>query len=157
MPWGQGEVRRKGERIAILAFGTMLYPALAAAERLNATVANMRFAKPVDAGLIAELARTHECIVTVEEGCLPGGAGSAVMEVLQAEGLDKAVLALGLPDVFIEHGDPAKLLALNGLDADGIARSIAQRFGARPALVRAKTSRATAKRCDARCDDVMTI
>jgi 1-deoxy-D-xylulose-5-phosphate synthase len=138
LPWGKGELRRRGERIAILAFGTLLYPALAAAERLNATVANMRFAKPLDADLVRELARTHEAIVTVEEGCLPGGAGSAVMELLQAEGLGNPVLALGLPDRFIEHGDPAKLLSLNGLDADGIARSIAQRFGARPALVMAK-------------------
>jgi 1-deoxy-D-xylulose-5-phosphate synthase len=139
LPWGRGEVRRRGERIAILAFGTMLYPALAAGERLNCTVANMRFAKPLDADLIAEMARTHECIVTVEEGCVPGGAGSAVMETLQAAGLCNPVLALGLPDVFIEHGDPAKLLSLNGLDADGMARSIAQRFGARPALVRANS------------------
>jgi len=139
LPWGKGEVRRQGERIAILAFGTMLYPALAAAERLDATVANMRFAKPLDAVLVAELARTHEAIVTVEEGCLPGGAGSAVMEALQAAGLTTPVLALGLPDVFIEHGDPGKLLAANGLDADGIARSIAQRFGARPALLRANS------------------
>jgi 1-deoxy-D-xylulose-5-phosphate synthase len=140
LPWGKGEVRRRGERIAILAFGTMLYPALAAAERLNATVANMRFAKPIDAELVAKMARTHEAIVTVEEGCLPGGAGAGVMEVLQAEGQSIPVLALGLPDKFIEHGDPAKLLAINGLDSDGIARSIAQRFGARPALVRAKIS-----------------
>jgi 1-deoxy-D-xylulose-5-phosphate synthase len=139
LPWGKGEVRRRGERIAILAFGTMLYPALAAAERLNCSVANMRFAKPLDEALVAELARTHEAIVTVEEGCLPGGAGSAVMEALQAAGLSNPVLALGLPDQFIEHGDPAKLLALNGLDADGIARAVAQRFGARPALVRAKS------------------
>jgi 1-deoxy-D-xylulose-5-phosphate synthase len=139
LPWGKGELRRSGERIAILAFGTMLYPALAAAERLNATVANMRFAKPLDAELVAELARTHDALVTVEEGCLPGGAGSAVMEALQAAGLGTPVLALGLPDAFIEHGDPGKLLSLNGLDADGIARSIAQRFGARPALVRAKS------------------
>jgi 1-deoxy-D-xylulose-5-phosphate synthase len=139
LPWGKGELRRSGERIAILAFGTMLYPALAAAERLNATVANMRFAKPLDAELVAELARTHDALVTVEEGCLPGGAGSAVMEALQAAGLATPVLALGLPDAFIEHGDPGKLLSLNGLDADGIARSIAQRFGARPALVRAKS------------------
>jgi 1-deoxy-D-xylulose-5-phosphate synthase len=136
LPWGRGEVRRRGERIAILAFGTLLYPALEAAERLNCTVANMRFAKPLDATLVAELARTHEAIVTVEEGCLPGGAGSAVMEALQAAGLANPVLALGLPDAFIEHGDPARLLALVGLDADGIARSIAQRFGARPALLR---------------------
>jgi 1-deoxy-D-xylulose-5-phosphate synthase len=139
LPWGKGEVRRKGERIAILAFGTMLYPALAAAERLNATVVNMRFAKPLDADLVAELARTHESIVTVEEGCLPGGAGSAVMEALQAADLHNPVLSLGLPDVFIEHGDPAKLLSIYGLDADGIARAIAQRFGARPALIRAKS------------------
>jgi 1-deoxy-D-xylulose-5-phosphate synthase len=139
LPWGKGEIRRKGDRIAILAFGTMLYPALAAAERLGCTVANMRFAKPLDADLVAELARTHESIVTVEEGCLPGGAGSAVMEALQAANLHNPVLSLGLPDVFIEHGDPAKLLSINGLDADGIARAIAQRFGARPALVRAKS------------------
>ncbi len=139
LPWGKGEVRRSGDRIAILAFGTMLYPALQAAERLNCTVANMRFAKPLDTELVAELARTHEAIVTVEEGCLAGGAGSAVMEALQAAGLANAVLPLGLPDEFIEHGDPAKLLSMNGLDADGIARAIAQRFGARPALVRAKS------------------
>ena len=138
LPWGRGEVRRQGERIAILAFGTLLYPALAAAERLNATVANMRFIKPLDTELLAELARTHEVIVTVEEGCVMGGAGSAVMEALHGAGLTRPVLALGLPDHFIEHGDPAKLLAMNGLDADGIATSIAARFGARPALVRVK-------------------
>jgi 1-deoxy-D-xylulose-5-phosphate synthase len=137
LPWGRGELRRRGERVAILAFGTLLYPALAAADRLNATVANMRFAKPLDNELVCELARTHEAIVTVEEGCLPGGAGSAVMEALQAAGLSTPVLALGLPDEFIEHGEPGKLLALNGLDADGIARAVALRFGARPALVRA--------------------
>ncbi len=136
LPWGRGEVRRRGERIAILAFGTMLYPALTAAERLNATVANMRFIKPLDAELVAELARTHDALVTVEEGCVMGGAGSAVMEALHGAGIATPVLALGLPDVFVEHGDPAKLLAMNGLDADGIATSIAARFGTRPALVR---------------------
>jgi 1-deoxy-D-xylulose-5-phosphate synthase len=139
LPWGKGEVRREGDRIAILAFGTMLYPALAAAERLGCTVANMRFAKPLDTELVGELARTHEALVTVEEGCLPGGAGSAVMEALQAANLHNPVMSLGLPDVFIEHGDPATLLSMNGLDADGIARAIAQRFGARPALIRAKS------------------
>ncbi len=139
LPWGRGEVRRRGERIAILAFGTLLYPALAAAERLNATVANMRFIKPLDGELLIELARTHEAIVSVEEGCVMGGAGSAVMEALHAVGIVTPVLSLGLPDAFIEHGDPAKLLAMNGLDADGIATSIAARFGARPALVRVKT------------------
>jgi 1-deoxy-D-xylulose-5-phosphate synthase len=137
LPWGKGEVRRHGERIAILAFGTLLYPALQVAENLNATVANMRFAKPLDVELVAELARTHDALVTVEEGCLPGGAGSAVMEALHAAGLARTpVLALGLPDAFIEHGDPGKLLAMCGLDAAGIEQSIVKRFGARPALVR---------------------
>ncbi|MED5618689.1 1-deoxy-D-xylulose-5-phosphate synthase [Ideonella sp. BN130291] len=136
LPWGKGEIRRRGQRVAILAFGTLLYPALEVGDRLDATVANMRFAKPLDAELVAELARTHEAIVTVEEGCLPGGAGSAVMEALHAAGLKTPVLALGLPDEFIEHGDPAKLLALCGLDAAGIEQSILKRFALRPALVR---------------------
>ncbi|MCR5865446.1 MULTISPECIES: 1-deoxy-D-xylulose-5-phosphate synthase [Aquincola] len=133
--WGKGEVRRTGQRIAILAFGTLLYPALAAAEKLDATVANMRFAKPLDTALVAELARTHDAIVTVEDGCVMGGAGSAVMEALQAAGLSNPVLSLGLPDDFIEHGDPAKLMAMIGLDAAGIEQSIRKRFGGKPALV----------------------
>jgi 1-deoxy-D-xylulose-5-phosphate synthase len=135
LPWGQGEVRRRGERIAILAFGTLLYPALAAAENLGATVANMRFVKPLDVALVAELARSHDAIVTVEEGCVMGGAGSAVQEALQAARIEVPVLTLGLPDEFIEHGDPAKLLSLCGLDAAGIEQSILKRFGARPALL----------------------
>ena len=97
----------------------------------------MRFAKPLDVALVTELARSHEAIVTVEEGCLMGGAGSAVLEALAAAGLQTPVLNLGLPDEFIEHGDPAKLLALCGLDAAGIEQSILKRFGAKPALVRA--------------------
>ena len=136
-PWGKGEVRRRGERVAILAFGTLLYPALEAAERLNATVANMRFVKPLDAELVAELARTHDALVTVEDGCIMGGAGSAVTEALNAAGLSIPVLQLGLPDEFIEHGDPAKLMSLCGLDAAGIEASIVKRFGAKPAVVRA--------------------
>jgi 1-deoxy-D-xylulose-5-phosphate synthase len=136
LPWGKGEVRRRGERIAILAFGTLLYPALAAGEALGATVANMRYVKPLDAELVAELARTHDALVTVEEGCLQGGAGSAVLEALQAARIEIPVLQLGLPDVFVEHGDPAKLLAACGLDAAGIEQSVLKRFGARPALVR---------------------
>jgi 1-deoxy-D-xylulose-5-phosphate synthase len=136
LPWGKGEVRRRGSRIAILAFGTLLYPALQAADKLDATVANMRFAKPLDTELVLELARTHDALVTVEEGCLPGGAGSAVGECLAAAGVAAPLLSLGLPDVFIEHGDPAKLLAQCGLDADGIEKSIRERFGSRPALVR---------------------
>ena len=136
LPWGKGEVRREGQRIAVLAFGTLLYPALQAAEKLDATVANMRFAKPLDTALLLELARTHEAIVTVEEGCLPGGAGSAVMEALHAAGLKTPVLTLGLPDQFIEHGEPAKLMSMCGLDASGIEQSILKRFALRPALVR---------------------
>jgi 1-deoxy-D-xylulose-5-phosphate synthase len=136
LPWGRGEVRRQGQRIAILAFGPVLYPALAAADKLDATVANMRYAKPLDAALVAELARSHEALVTVEEGCIQGGAGSAVLEALQAAGLDVPVLQLGLPDEFIEHGDPAKLLAMVGLDAAGIEQAVLERYGARPALLR---------------------
>ncbi|MGY4829920.1 1-deoxy-D-xylulose-5-phosphate synthase [Sphaerotilaceae bacterium SBD11-9] len=141
LPWGKGEVRRQGERIAILAFGTLLYPALAAGENLNATVANMRFVKPLDVALVTELARSHDAIVTVEEGCLMGGAGSAVQEALAEARIEVPVLTLGLPDEFIEHGDPAKLLSLCGLDAAGIEQSILKRFGARPALLRPAASR----------------
>ncbi len=129
LPFGKGEVRRTGQRIAILAFGTLLYPSLQAAETLDATVANMRWAKPLDTALLLELAATHDAFVTVEEGAVLGGAGSAVCEALNAAGILKPVLQLGLPDVFIEHGDPAKLLALQGLDAEGIVRSITARFG----------------------------
>ncbi len=141
--WGQGVIRRhsavvkgRGTRIAILAFGPLLHAALAAAEKLDATVADMRFAKPLDARLVDELARNHDALVTVEEGCLPGGAGSAVLELLQVQGHLRPVLRLGLPDEFTEHGDPAKLLALMGLDAAGIEQSITARFGTtRPAAV----------------------
>jgi 1-deoxy-D-xylulose-5-phosphate synthase len=128
LPYGQGEWTRKGRGVAILAFGTLLYPALEAAERLGASVANMRWAKPIDLDLLRELALSHEAFVTLEEGCVMGGAGSAVLEALQAEGLQLPVLQLGLPDQFIEHGDPAKLLAMLGLDAAGIERSVRQRF-----------------------------
>ena len=143
--FGKGELRRAiarpagqgGTRIAILAFGTLLYPALAAADKLDATVANMRFAKPLDTALMAELASSHDALVTIEDGCIKGGAGSAVLEALAEAGVLIPVLTLGLPDEFIEHGDPAKLMAMCGLDAAGIEQSILQRFGARPALVRA--------------------
>jgi 1-deoxy-D-xylulose-5-phosphate synthase len=134
LPFGKGEIRRTvrnaeaSKKIAILAFGTLLYPALEAAELLDATVANMRWAKPLDTALLLELAASHDALVTVEEGCLQGGAGSAVLEALAQAGVVKPVLQLGLPDRFIEHGDPAKLLALQGLDAAGIERSIRQRF-----------------------------
>ena len=144
LPWGQAEVRRStgrsnaigGPRIAILAFGTLLYPALQAAEALDATVVNMRFVKPLDEAMVREIARTHEAIVTLEEGCIMGGAGSAVAECLAAYGLTPQVLQLGLPDQFIEHGDPTQLLALCGLDAAGIELSITRRFGSRLSVVR---------------------
>ena len=102
----------------------MLYPALQVADKLDATVVNMRWAKPLDVELLREIANTHEALVTLEEGCLMGGAGSAVLEALHAMNLTKPVLQLGLPDLFIEHGDPVKLLALQGLDAAGIEASI---------------------------------
>jgi len=130
LPFGKGELRRPGKGVAILAFGTLLYPALQAGEALNASVANMRWAKPLDTDLLLELARTHEALVTVEEGCVMGGAGSAVMEALNHAGVTKPVLALGLGDFFTEQGDPAKLLAQQGLDAAGIEASVRQRFAA---------------------------
>ena len=130
LPFGKGEVRRQGKGIAILAFGTLLYPALQAAERLNATVVNMRWAKPLDTELLASIAQQHEALVTLEEGAIMGGAGSAVTEALNAAGLVKPVLQLGLRDEFIEHGDHAALLALQGLDAAGIEASVRARFGA---------------------------
>ena len=133
LPFGKGEVRRTAggsapRRIAILAFGTLLYPALQAGDALDATVANMRWAKPLDTALLQELAASHDALVTVEEGAIMGGAGSAVGEALAAAGIALPLLHLGLPDVFIEHGDPARLLALQGLDAAGIEASIRARF-----------------------------
>jgi 1-deoxy-D-xylulose-5-phosphate synthase len=128
LPFGKGEVRRQGKRIAILAFGTLLYPALQAGEALNATVVNMRWAKPLDTELLAQIAATHEVLVTVEEGAIMGGAGSAVLEALQDLQQPKPVLLLGIPDVFTEHGDPVKLMAELGLDAAGIQAAIQKRF-----------------------------
>ena len=124
LPVGKGEVRRKGKRVAILAFGAMLAPALEAGEVLDATVANMRFVKPLDEALIRELAETHEILVTVEEHALIGGAGSAVCEVLASIKSGNQIVLLGLPDRFIDHGDPARLLASLGLDGAGIVKSI---------------------------------
>lgn len=128
LPFGKGEVRREGKRIAILAFGTLLYPALQAGEALNATVVNMRWAKPLDTELLAKIAATHDALVTVEEGAVMGGAGSAVLEALQDLQQPKPVLILGIGDVFTEHGDPVKLLAEMGLDAAGIQAAIEKRF-----------------------------
>ena len=115
LPVGKGEIRREGKRrarrVAILAFGSLLHPALAAAETLDATVANMRFVKPLDVDLVLSLAREHDALVTVEENVIAGGAGSAVAEALAAAGVSVPILHLGLPDAFPEHGDPVFLLA----------------------------------------------
>jgi 1-deoxy-D-xylulose-5-phosphate synthase len=125
---GKASVRRQGRQVAILAFGTMLAPALKAGEELNATVADMRFVKPLDTALVAQLAASHDLIVTIEEGSVMGGAGSAVAEALAAAGFVKPLLQLGLPDQFIDHGDAQQLLASCGLDAAGIAASVNQRL-----------------------------
>ncbi len=124
LPVGKAEVRREGKRIALLAFGSMLAPALEAGAAFNATVVNMRFVKPLDEELVRELARTHDLLVTVEENVVAGGAGSAVNECLMAAGLPTRVVNLGLPDRFIEHGDHREQLAQCGLDAAGIRRTI---------------------------------
>ena len=129
IPLGTGEMRRSGKGIALLAFGTMLAPALAAAEQLDASVANMRFIKPLDVALLKQLAATHDALVTIEEGSIMGGAGAAVAEAMAAAGIVKPLLNLGLPDQFIDHGDVGQLLAACGLDADGIVASVAARFG----------------------------
>jgi 1-deoxy-D-xylulose-5-phosphate synthase len=136
LPLGKGEVRRQGKGVAIFAFGTLLYPALQVAQALDCTVVNMRWAKPLDVDLLLQIAAEHDGLVTLEDGAVMGGAGSAVLEALAAGGLAKPVLQLGLPDVFIEHGDPAVLMALQGLDAPGIEAAILKRFGALLTLVR---------------------
>ncbi|SPA17371.1 1-deoxy-D-xylulose 5-phosphate synthase; flavoprotein, thiamin-binding [Cupriavidus taiwanensis] len=134
VPVGKGVVRREGgaragHRVGLLAFGSMVQPALGAAEALDATVADMRFVKPLDVALVKRLAADHDYLVTVEEGSVMGGAGSAVLEALAEAGIDKPVLTLGLPDRFVDHGDPAYLLQQCGLDAAGIERSVRERFG----------------------------
>ncbi|MBC3870608.1 1-deoxy-D-xylulose-5-phosphate synthase [Undibacterium oligocarboniphilum] len=128
IPLGKAELRRQGSNIAIMAFGSMLQPALKAAETLNATVVNMRFIKPLDQEMVEQLAASHDMLVTVEEGCVMGGAGSAVAEAMAATSISKPLLLLGLPDKFIDHGDPGLLLKQCGLDAPGIEASIRQRF-----------------------------
>jgi len=132
LPFGKGELRRQGKKgpdgVAILVFGTLLYPALQAAEALDATVVNMRWAKPLDVELLSQVAAEHGALVTLEDGCIMGGAGSAVAEALAAKGLSKPLLQLGFEDGFIEHGDPAHLMSLQGLDAVGIQASIQKRF-----------------------------
>jgi 1-deoxy-D-xylulose-5-phosphate synthase len=137
LPVGKGELRREGRRTAILAFGTVLKPALEAAEELDATVVNMRFVKPLDGELVDQLARTHPLLVTIEDNVVMGGAGSAVAEHLAAQGLSTAILQLGLPDRFIDHGDQNQLLAAAGLGKDGILAAIRARLAQLAPHVRA--------------------
>jgi 1-deoxy-D-xylulose-5-phosphate synthase len=135
LPIGRAEVRREGKRVAILAFGSMLKPSMVAGAELNATVADMRFVKPIDRDLVFRLATSHDLLVTIEENVITGGAGAAVLEALAADGLSVPVLTLGLPAKFVEHGDPHQLLVDCGLDAEGIVRSVRERFsraGQRP-------------------------
>lgn len=131
VPLGKAVVRREGKGLAILAFGTLLTAALEAGELLDATVVDMRFIKPLDEALVLELAGAHEALVTIEEGAVMGGAGSAVMECLQAQNAVMPVLQLGIPDRYIDHGDQAALLSELGLDAAGIIKSVQARWGSR--------------------------
>ena len=125
---GKGEIRRQGKKIGILAFGSMLTPALEVGERLNATVANMRFVKPLDIDLVRDLAKSHDVIITIEENSIMGGAGAAVMEAMQALDLETPILCLGLPDNFIEHGVHETMLANCGLDVEGIITAIEKKL-----------------------------
>ncbi|WP_268238364.1 1-deoxy-D-xylulose-5-phosphate synthase [Silvimonas iriomotensis] len=129
LPWGKGEIRRKGSKVAILSFGTRLGAALHAGEALDATVANMRFVKPLDDALVAELAASHDLIVTVEDNAIMGGAGSAVLESLSAQGITVQTLLLGLPDSYVEHGEQNQLLADCGLDGAGVEAAIRKKLG----------------------------
>ena len=128
MPIGKGEIRRQGSRVAFLLFGTLLTNTLEAAEELDATVANMRFIKPLDEQLIKELASKHELLVTIEEGSICGGAGSGVAEYLHKNEITVSVLSLGIPDVYIEAATHQEQLIQCGLDKDGIIRSVKDRM-----------------------------
>ena len=129
LPIGRGEIVRTGQRVALLAFGSLVAPALTAAETLNATVANMRFVKPLDEALIRDLARDHDILVTLEENAIAGGAGSGVAEFLSSQGLVVRCIHLGLPDRYIDHAEHAEQLAMCGLDAPGIIASVQAELG----------------------------
>jgi 1-deoxy-D-xylulose-5-phosphate synthase len=135
LPMGRAEVRREGRSgLLLLAFGTMVAPCVAIAERLDATLVNMRFVKPLDEALVCRLAASHHCVTTLEENAVAGGAGSAVSECLAAHGLQRAVHHIGIPDRFIEHGSREDCLAMAGLDAAGIARQVERLWPAQPAI-----------------------
>jgi 1-deoxy-D-xylulose-5-phosphate synthase len=125
---GKGVVRRQGSNVAMLVFGVQLTEALIVAQKLDATVVDMRFVKPLDEALVRQMADSHDLLVTLEENAIMGGAGAAVSEFLAREDILKSVLHLGLPDVYVEHAKPAQMLAECGLDAAGIEASISQRL-----------------------------
>jgi 1-deoxy-D-xylulose-5-phosphate synthase len=129
---GKGVLRRRGHGVALIAFGSLVAPALVAADALDASVADMRFVKPLDVDLLRELAQDHRLLVTLEENAVAGGAGAGVAEALVALGITTPILHLGLPDTFIEHGDPVSMLADCGLDAAGIERAVRQRTSLLP-------------------------
>jgi 1-deoxy-D-xylulose-5-phosphate synthase len=135
LPIGRGMIRRRGRRVALLAFGAPLAAALEAAEAFDATVADMRFVKPLDEAMLAELARTHEILITIEENAIAGGAGSAVNEWLAAAGFGVRARQLGIPDRFIPHGDRGAQLAECGLDAAGIRRTILRALSGEKAVL----------------------
>ena len=142
LPVGRAEIRREGgSGLLLLAFGTMVAPCSGIAERLDATLVNMRFVKPLDEELVCRLAATHECIITVEENAVAGGAGSAVSECLAGHGIEHEVHRIGIPDRFIEHGSREDCLAMAGLDAAGLERAIAQIWPAQPTVLAAAGGR----------------
>jgi len=128
LPYGKASLVRQGEGLAILAFGPLLHEALKIADGLNATVVNMRWAKPLDHDMIKRIAASHDRLVTIEDGTRLGGAGAAVLEALQDMGFNNPVQVIGFDDAFTEHGDPAKLMAQYGLDAAGIQKTITERW-----------------------------
>jgi 1-deoxy-D-xylulose-5-phosphate synthase len=128
LPVGRAELRRRGRRIAVLAFGVMLAPALEVAEKLDLTVVNMRFVKPLDEAMVLEMARSHELLVTIEENVVAGGAGSAVNECLAAHGVQVAIANCGLPDRLIQHGSREEMLSDAGLDAPGFEQFVRNRI-----------------------------
>ncbi|MBT8070200.1 MAG: 1-deoxy-D-xylulose-5-phosphate synthase, partial [Gammaproteobacteria bacterium] len=128
LPIGKAEVIQRGSAICILAFGSCLQPGIDVATRLGATLVNMRFVKPLDAGLICEMAESHELLVTVEENAVLGGAGSGVNELLASKGMPVNILNIGIPDRYVEHGSRNDCLEMAGLDADGIFAQVSERL-----------------------------
>jgi 1-deoxy-D-xylulose-5-phosphate synthase len=142
LPVGRAEIRREGRSgLLLLAFGTMVAPCRAIADRLDATLVNMRFVKPLDADLVCRLAASHDCIITLEENALAGGAGSAVAECLAARGIERPIHHIGIPDRFIEHGSREDCLAIAGLDAAGLDRQVTRLWPASPTVVAAAGGR----------------